>query len=99
MDSGAFQPCTYNVSQLTHTHLEKLLRSALFESYLSGEYLSMMLDLIPIIKNEFLSLVNDNVASNQEAELDKFPTLDLLHKLIGLATQCAEGTVTSYALM
>ena len=80
LDPYAFSNPSCNVKGSHQANMDKLLRSCLHESFLDSEYITMLLELVPKIKSEFVAMLPD---SDQDADLS-FPTLDLLHNLLGL---------------
>ena len=81
LDPYAFSNPSCNVKGSHQANMDRLLRSALHESFLDSEYITMLLEMVPMIKNEIQAQLPE---SSQTEDDRSFPTLDLLHNLLGL---------------
>ena len=81
LDPYAFSNPSCNVKGSHQACMDRLLRSCLHKSFLGSEFITMLLEMIPLIKSEIIGQLPD---SGQVAEDRSFPTLDLLHNLLGL---------------
>lgn len=80
LDPYAFSNPSCNVKGSHQANMDKLLRSCLHESFLDSEYITMLLEMVPMVKTEFLAML-----PNSDQDTDRsFPTLYLLHNLLGL---------------
>ena len=84
LDSQVFYPDTCAIKTLPQVNMDKILRSGLSEGFLNVEYVRFLLEMIPLIRDEFCQRLSIPPKSSQEAEGTAFPTLDLMHNVLGL---------------